>query len=152
MTFQSTQPKRAATCCRITVSQVQQHFNPRSPRGLRQLFVSIAAHGKRFQSTQPKRAATVEMQGIGYALANFNPRSPRGLRRKSRCVFNGFSYFNPRSPRGLRQKTALKAERDQKISIHAAQEGCDLAGNGEVQNRNISIHAAQEGCDAMADI
>ena len=33
------------------------------------------------------------------------------------------------------------------ISIHAAQEGCDVQGQIFHQSNLISIHAAQEGCD-----
>ena len=33
------------------------------------------------------------------------------------------------------------------ISIHAAQEGCDLEDERVFFNSLISIHAAQEGCD-----
>ena len=36
---------------------------------------------------------------------------------------------------------------DVKISIHAAQEGCDADAAEERVNYYISIHAAQEGCD-----
>ena len=33
------------------------------------------------------------------------------------------------------------------ISIHAAQEGCDMERNDGMTAVDISIHAAQEGCD-----
>ena len=38
------------------------------------------------------------------------------------------------------------------ISIHAAQEGCDVCGNFDMADPTISIHAAQEGCDSSAGI
>ena len=61
--FQSTQPKRAATKAMDTAVCGDGHFNPRSPRGLRQISLNIF---------------------IG--IKNFNPRSPRGLRLFSAMV------------------------------------------------------------------
>ena len=37
------------------------------------------------------------------------------------------------------------------ISIHAAQEGCDVCKVAGISGTNISIHAAQEGCDKTED-
>ena len=103
---------------------------------------------------------------------NFNPRSPRGLRLFCFSCKASISDFNPRSPRGLRLMQELIQVQKLKISIHAAQEGCDhnfahlitlpkafqstqpkraatkprcIIGN----HQNISIHAAQEGCDRI---
>ena len=36
-----------------------------------------------------------------------------------------------------------------RISIHAAQEGCDENQNANDHADKISIHAAQEGCDSI---
>ena len=78
--FQSTQPKRAATLASFTASRTLRHFNPRSPRGLRQNIV---------YETQPIYAISIHAAQEGcdsaYTLqrlvdADFNPRSPRGLR------------------------------------------------------------------------
>ena len=78
--------------------------------------------------------------------------------------------FNPRSPRGLRPKSKDIGSIEPGISIHAAQEGCDLISlilmlslrkfqstqpkraatveEAKVAIKQaISIHAAQEGCD-----
>ena len=122
--FQSTQPKRAATKtgwhmdslqlisihaaqegCDLVPSRPSKlfiYFNPRSPRGLRQVNTQLQRGKRIFQSTQPKRAATkpavVLTAGIMISIHaaqegcdfdwgtraqsedNFNPRSPRGLR------------------------------------------------------------------------
>ena len=67
-----------------------------------------------------------EKIGSKVSTINFNPRSPRGLRLQ--CVPLSpavFQDFNPRSPRGLRLLTVDAASLLYKISIHAAQEGCD---------------------------
>ena len=123
--FQSTQPKRAATQSRLPSSGFHGNFNPRSPRGLRLITKFLPGSPKIFQSTQPKRAAT--------------------NRRIVKCVVK--SYFNPRSPRGLRRRIQGGIAAIVIISIHAAQEGCDVFATLARQAYWISIHAAQEGCD-----
>ena len=103
--FQSTQPEWAATSAAGKDVRRADDFNPRSPSGLRQ--------GKFVQNE---------------TNANFNPRSPSGLRHYiAQTHIRYGENFNPRSPSGLRQKSVLKAERDQKISIHAARVGCDFS-------------------------
>ena len=79
-------------------------FNPRSPRGLRLIVIVAKAKIYLFQSTQPKRAATYTGNSCECRLIDFNPRSPRGLRRTTGAA------------------SAISVA----ISIHAAQEGCDL--------------------------
>ena len=78
----------------------------------------------------------------------FNPRSPRGLRLICNVPLQLWQNFNPRSPRGLRHIHAEGLAVKYLISIHAAQEGCDMLGAPAVMRRSISIHAAQEGCDS----
>ena len=103
---------------------------------------------------------------------NFNPRSPRGLRLSKPNLNHWRDDFNPRSPRGLRpagsfdkmlpiefQSTQPKRAATRmrwffasvrSISIHAAQEGCDLDTSFcSTYCIRISIHAAQEGCDLL---
>ena len=148
--FQSTQPKRAATRrlrpLRVPVGisihaaqegcdreaprpqAAREDFNPRSPRGLRH------------PSNQPALA------GIAY----FNPRSPRGLRLFENGLCCQCDDFNPRSPRGLRRDCFAREDTIVKISIHAAQEGCDCSFPIKKHPlKSISIHAAQEGCDQV---
>ena len=60
-------------------------------------------------------------------MSDFNPRSPRGLRLKTASLLAARSlYFNPRSPRGLRPYYIWANWEELGISIHAAQEGCDI--------------------------
>ena len=95
------------------------------PRGLRPRSRLIGGPANRFQSTQPKRAATGGDDGEPQDSGDFNPRSPRGLRQVRLC----------------------QRARPAQISIHAAQEGCDIDWKKTNGYTNISIHAAQEGCD-----
>ena len=78
-----------------------------------------------FQSTQPKRAATI-----------------------SAMVRHGGNIFQSTQPK--RAATAMDTIHDIafRISIHAAQEGCDATTTSQRRRRNrISIHAARMGCD-----
>ena len=86
-----------------SISRPCKNFNPRSPRGLRPKQIYRNTKCEEFQSTQPKRAATLRWQG-----------------HKKRL-----DYFNPRSPRGLRHLSVDNWHDTRRISIHAAQEGCD---------------------------
>ena len=83
-----------------------------------------------FQSTQPKRAAT--------------------LIRRARSGRTGFQSTQPK-----RAATAQEIGQQiiPKISIHAAQEGCDSELQDALPNgKFISIHAAQEGCDITSPL
>ena len=80
-TFQSTQPKRAATGVDgqmvvgviISIHAAQEGCDFEAPKDGQIPLL--------FQSTQPKRAATVADVLKYQNGSHFNPRSPRGLRR-----------------------------------------------------------------------
>ena len=77
-----------------------------------------------FQSTQPKRAATTGIL-CSSAFVKFQSTQPKRA--------------------ATEQFEALPVEI--RISIHAAQEGCDFFRVDVLMLIAISIHAAQEGCD-----
>ena len=78
--FQSTLSARRATAVYLYLKCLCLNFNPRSPRGERQIFTVLNKKAHR----------------------NFNPRSPRGERLKKIKGDYQFWNFNPRSPRGER--------------------------------------------------
>ena len=123
--FQSTPSARRATGLPIAVPAGYRNFNPRPPRGERQIWQRSASASIRFQSTPSARRATVlySVDGIDYKisihalreesdyenaccylyLSYFNPRPPRGERRTATSGGSGpFRDFNPRPPRGER--------------------------------------------------
>ena len=167
--FQSTHPLRGATLIKvITIADDAvisihaplagcdrhkwecfirtQHFNPRTPCGVRQLTSSSIP-----------------------AIANFNPRTPCGVRHRRRETGAGLRNFNPRTPCGVRRGGMTMAEYINRISIHAPLAGCDeydrFSVRGklyfnprtpcgvrrylakELRKRGISIHAPLAGCD-----
>ena len=110
-----------------------------------------------------------------YFHKNFNPRSPRGLRLSSSSMPAPAKEFQSTQPKraATKEPTLLSVKID--ISIHAAQEGCDLSKPNLNHWRDdfnprsprglrpdgrehkdiavdISIHATQEGCDRRAEI
>ena len=106
--FQSTPSARRATVRPLIWRARRKNFNPRPPRGGRQL-----------QSCIPTSA-----------LQDFNPRPPRGG-RPSRTTICGRSSnnFNPRPPRGGRPDGRLASVNAQNISIHALREEGDQKGS-----------------------
>ena len=102
------------------------HFNPRTPRGVRQ-----GPSGRCSRDSD-----------------NFNPRTPRGVRPRpppSLCHSQSISIHAPRE--GC-DKDATARQAAIKISIHAPREGCDCCVLPPSRSsRAISIHAPREGCD-----
>ena len=105
-----------------------QHFYPRTPNGVR-LFSSIDRHK---------------------AQRNFYPRTPNGVRPHLLCnSFSRLGNFYPRTPNGVRRSSVTANISSNKISIHALQTECDIAGPITTKVVLISIHALQTECDVM---
>ena len=127
-TFQSTHPARGATRCSRGCLDTRSNFNPRTPRGVRPLFVSAfdqydydfnprTPRGVRphhiidlylcaFISIHaPREGCDAFLPRSGRPADHFNPRTPRGVRREvldNGVVVHGNS--NPRTPRGVRPR------------------------------------------------
>ena len=163
-------PLAGCDSCGLTQKQIGEHFNPRTPCGVRPGAWTSWVMPSRFQSTHPLRGATrwQAAQRMGVSISIHAPLAgcdsstacPK-LRRKisihaplagcDRALFEsqrGDRYFNPRTPCGVRRFNSICFSSDHHISIHAPLAGCD----GEtVQYSNsllyISIHAPLAGCD-----
>ena len=98
-TFQFTQPKRAAT----------------KPKELHNLTTLVSIHAAQADCDAEKRAISAEK-------ISFNSRSPSGLRLPFTSAGSPCFSSNSRSPSGLRQ---IYQSLFEKVSIHAAQVGCD---------------------------
>ena len=124
-TFQSTLPTRGSDESGQCSIELEQGFNPRSPRGGATLYKHIfPALAGRFNPRSPRGGATgrldrpLIMKGVSIHAPHegerrsatirticpmrcFNPRSPRGgATRHGRCYSRRGAGFNPRSPRG----------------------------------------------------
>ena len=123
--FQSTHPLRGATARGLAAGCKLEHFNPRTPCGVRRRTDFHPARHGRFQSTHPLRGATAQWANIN-KLFKISIHAP------------------------LAGCDLLPARQDQEatISIHAPLAGCDQRGKGGAGIALvISIHAPLAGCD-----
>ena len=123
-TFQSTHPAGGATKQDWKKTESSDHFNPRTPQGVRpplqcskshlQNFNPRTPQGVRrstlittnritgFQSTHPAGGATPSVLKRRLTR-HFNPRTPQGVRRYRARQDISHRNFNPRTPQGVRQ-------------------------------------------------
>ena len=102
-----------------------QHFNPRTPCGVRPDGSPGYISPFGFQSTHPLRGATPGRAGppqragisIHAPLAGCDRNVPRGHRHRR--------DFNPRTPCGVRPRPNARTPSVKRISIHAPLAGCD---------------------------
>ena len=128
--FQSTHPARGATRQWQTTSTQGSYFNPRTPRGVRQI------RGGRHLARRPI-SIHAPREGCDSASAPSTAQS---------------GHFNPRTPRGVRLQNQRRICYHGQISIHAPREGCDAGVLLPCLGcRGISIHAPREGCDAKKE-
>ena len=145
--FQSTHPARGATPYWCVLARPAFHFNPRTPRGVRQgadgppgdcVIISIhapregcdkapLAGGTKERNFNPRTPRGVRLFGVltKNRSLDFNPRTPRGVRRGGMSAPMRGGDFNPRTPRGVRRSVMRSSICSNSISIHAPREGCD---------------------------
>ena len=100
-----------------------------------------------FQFTQPKRAATVKSRLAKFQSMSFNSRSPSGL-RPSRWLYQWAAReFQFTQPKRAATGGLFDVSPVFRVSIHAAQAGCDNRVSYQSKVHRVSIHAAQAGCD-----
>ena len=146
--FQSTPSARRATIGIGRVVTFFTNFNPRPPRGERQLQSMPRARSTGFQSTPSARRATdASCNGVWLVLFQSTPSVGRatgqaqdpGIRqaisirnlhmegdyRQADCLRRGIHDFNPRPPRGGRLFDVMTQQGTVEISIHALREEGD---------------------------
>ena len=116
---------RGATGCAARWTIAVEHFNPRTPCGVRRIMFLSSKLMFAFQSTHPMRGATV-VPRVGLSRWKFQSTHPM------RGATNGYYSL------------AFNSE----ISIHAPHTGCDMFGENAIYISGISIHAPHTGCDA----
>ncbi len=122
--FQSTLPAGEATPGRPTLMRWQ-NFNPRFPRGKRQLVSSTSMLSNIFQSTLPAGEATSDS--------------------RVRPCEHQISIHASRGGSDLRKPNAPPWEKN--ISIHASRGGSDMKYTVKMSCGHISIHASRGGSD-----
>ena len=147
------------------------HFNPRTPCGVRPRRTSTPCGVSRFQSTHPLRGATLDDSHYNSTSAFQSTHPLRGATRRRIGGVGRQMHFNPRTPCGVRRGAYVDYDAVWFISIHAPLAGCDgreasarrstaefqsthpLRGATRLSARYsrlmaISIHAPLAGCDA----
>ena len=127
----------------------ENHFNPRSPCGERQMYIDKLQGNILISIHAPRVGSDFACLLSPPSAYNFNPRSPCGERlavvdgliggnqfqstlpvggATGACNLRrmGIPYFNPRSPCGERLPVAIDAGRTFAISIHAPRVGSDV--------------------------
>ena len=150
MKFQSTLPAGGATYVLLGTMEVDQDFNPRSPRGERHYEKSIliwkeiiSIHAPRGGSDQrlgveflrrlvisihaPRGGSDHNLKTGGSSTWKISIHAPRGGSDDTpQAVNRRPAHFNPRSPRGERLMTIHQNDKDARISIHAPRGGSDV--------------------------
>ena len=170
--FQSTCPARGTTLLGLHIGHPSQDFNPRAPRGARQVFSANWFVNEDFNPRAP-RGARLLFKHFGRYLAHFNPRAPRGARPDSFISVVSTSRFQSTCPARGTTAHQLFNIGGVGISIHVPREGhdfsalyifttpsgfqstCPARGTTKrpdliCQNFLISIHVPREGHDASA--
>ena len=146
--FQSTRPRRGATCLPRAIwwkNPVSIHAPPKGRDGC--LIAGWNRSGL-FQSTRPRRGATL-CGGRHYRTRiRFNPRAPEGARPEDKQIFGHVNQFQSTRPRRGATARADKGSGHRQVSIHAPPKGRD-SFTGRAINRlwHVSIHAPPKGRD-----
>ena len=124
--FQSTHPVRGATRAKLSNTQRDRNFNPRTPCGVRRTSRAARPARPSISIHAPRAGCDAGDLFHGAARQNFNPRTPCGV-RPIRCspavaIARAFQSTHP-----VRGATAQDAEHNFLIliSIHAPRAGCD---------------------------
>ena len=123
--FQSTHPVWGATPIHGAILHKNDHFNPRTPCGVRPRSKSSRLRLSRFQSTHPVWGATWPAE-VWYEVVVISIHAPRvGCDHWPLCIKQTPTNFNPRTPCGVRPWHTVHRVLYGTISIHAPRVGCD---------------------------
>ncbi len=151
VTYQDTVSIHAllAECDRIPIplSPYGRSFNPRTPCGVRPLFVAFPPKKRGFQSTHSLRSATIGDNG----KRRLQAVSIHALLAECDCakitLCGKCRGFNPRTPCGVRLCAGIKDDISEKFqSTHSLRSATDPRQN-QHSNPQVSIHALLAECD-----
>ena len=126
------------------------NFNPRTPCGVRLTGPALPSRALLFQSTHPLRGATPPRSPGSAAMSNFNPRTPCGvrpMRRGDRQQKQG--DFNPRTPCGVRRHDVQQTVQVFLFQSTHPLRGATAGSDARPGTVDISIHAPLAGCDSV---
>ena len=80
------------------------YFNPRTPCGVRRVAVSVVRSSSYFNPRTPCGVRLYHFRACAGRLPDFNPRTPCGVRLHKLHALAKDKHFNPRTPCGVRRK------------------------------------------------
>ena len=101
------------------------HFNPRTPRGVRLFCPNYGAAMTDISIHAPRGGCDAASVFYCRRIDNFNPRTPRGVRPEVRKAVRTLKKFQPTHPAGGATDPLRALGRLMVISIHAPRGGCD---------------------------
>ena len=138
-----------AGCDRIVARYLSQpeHFNPRTPCGVRQGGEGSNTSHTPFQSTHPLRGATF-FRLLCLCLIVFQSTHPlRGATQFAEVQNQCFPNFNPRTPCGVRPSSGRGIRYFLQFQSTHPLRGATNDGHDRELLSTISIHAPLAGCD-----
>ena len=145
-------PRGGRDCSRTSAATAPECFNPRAPRGARQLSVGAYLSDKTFQSTRPAGGATHCQLREWRKPSCFNPRAPRGARLHIRNTIVLANCFNPRAPRGARPSVLFRRLGSELFQSTRPAGGATWGAEPALSFDDVSIHAPRGGRDALSGL
>ena len=146
--FQSTHPLRGATRACVFRQLRREHFNPRTPCGVRHFAAGGMFDDVPFQSTHPLRGATCLKNPVATNACAISIHAPlAGCDSGRRVVKPPRAHFNPRTPCGVRPVASMQASQNSQFQSTHPLRGATFLSMGGQKGNPISIHAPLAGCD-----
>ena len=125
------------------------HFNPRTPCGVRHAVEEVSPSAREFQSTHPLRGATTPKL-LQSRNCRFQSTHPLRGATVSVCLgVKDLQHFNPRTPCGVRLHAGNAACFSLLFQSTHPLRGATTSFPLMIYFPSISIHAPLAGCDAL---
>ena len=132
-------------------SRDSDNFNPRTPRGVRPRPPPSLCHSQSISIHAPREGCD-HGKFEAYAYINdFNPRTPRGVRPSTGCPQCRRTYFNPRTPRGVRQQTLPKSREFAWLNLLICTRGRRLSIQKQTRLCSIKLSFMLFGCEPAGE-
>ena len=128
--FQSTHPARGATAPPLLSVSARGHFNPRTPRGVRQYAGADLEAIEKISIHAPREGCDLTPSPRSRPKTNFNPRTPRGVRQQTLPKSREFAWLNLLICTRGRRLSIQKQTRLCSIKLSFMLFGCEPAGEG----------------------
>ena len=128
--FQSTHPARGATPYWCVLARPAFHFNPRTPRGVRQYAGADLEAIEKISIHAPREGCDYYKSKRPSWSRYFNPRTPRGVRQQTLPKSREFAWLNLLICTRGRRLSIRKQTRLCSMKLSFMLFGCEPAGEG----------------------